>query len=181
MTNYIKVITYCFFIVLLGCRPNSQEPRNDVPKPLIDLSKFERYRESKEIGRIVSDYDSVFKKEERFELGNLIKEFNSETTNQIVVVTIDSLNPYTDIQRFATDLSNYWGVGTREKNNGLTVVLCRPERKIGIATGFGTEKILTDSICKIVIDSTMIPKFLEGDFYGGIKYGVIDLMQRWDQ
>jgi uncharacterized protein len=181
MTNHIKIITYCFFIVLLSCKTNSQEQKNDALKPLIDLSKFERYRESKELGLIVSDYDSVFKKEERLELGSLIEEFNIKTTRQIVVVTIDSLNPYSDIQKFATDLGNYWGVGAREKNNGLTIVLCRPERKIGIATGYGTEKILTDSICKNVIDSTMIPRFLDGDFYGGIKSGVIDLMQKWGQ
>lgn len=180
MAYHIKVITYCFFIVLLGCRTNSQEQKNEALKPLIDFSRVQRFRETKELGRIVSDYDSIFRQEERRELGNLIYDYNIETTRQIVVVTVDSLYSYKDIQKFAVDLSNYWEVGTKEDNNGLTLVLCKPERKIGIATGLGTEKILTDNICKAVIDSVMIPKFQEGCFYSGMKSGVVELIKKWN-
>lgn len=58
-----------------------------------------------------------------------------------------------------------------EKNSGLTIVLCSPCRKIGIATGTGTgtELILIDEICKSVIDQTIIPEFKNGNFYDGIK------------
>lgn len=180
MINQIKIIAYCFFLLFLSCRSNSQELNVEALRPLVDLSKVEKYRESKELGRIISDFDSIFQYQERRELGDLLRNYDDHTTRQIVIVTIDSLKPYTDIQKFATDLANYWGVGDKEKNNGLTIVLCKPERKIGIATGLGTEKALTDSICKAVIDNTMIPKFKEGDFYEGIKSGVVGLIQKWD-
>lgn len=180
MTNYIKIVACFFIIAFLSCRSGGQENDNKTPVPLIDFSEVEGFRETKEKGRIVCDYDSLFKIEERNELGNLINDYNVKTTRQIVVVTVDSLYGYLDIQRFATDLSNYWGVGTKEKNNGLAIVLCKPKQKIGIATGFGTEKILTDSICKIVIDSMIIPKFREGNFYSGMKAGVVELIRKWD-
>ena len=47
-------------------------------------------------------------------------------------------------------------------------------RKTFLATGYGTEKILKDEICKIIIDSTMIPYFKNQDYYGGIKAGLIE-------
>ncbi|SDX59040.1 uncharacterized protein SAMN05216556_1592 [Aequorivita viscosa] len=79
----------------------------------------------------------------------------------------------------ATDLGKYWGVGTAEKDNGLIILLCKPCQKIGIATGFGTELILTDQICKNVIDQTIIPEFKNGKFYDGIKNGVAELIEKW--
>ena len=72
-----------------------------------------------------------------------------------------------------------WGVGTAEKNNGLTIVVCNPCKQIGIATGTGTELILTDEICKKVIEEKIIPEFKNGEFYNGIKKGVIELIEKW--
>lgn len=85
-----------------------------------------------------------------------------------MVVTIDSIKPYTDIQKFATDLGQTWGVGTAE-NNGLAIVVCKPCLQIAIATGYGTELILTDQICKKVIEEKIVPEFKKGNFYDGIK------------
>ena len=120
-----------------------------------------------------------FRASERKELSDIIYHYNIETTRQIVVVIIDSISPYSDIQKFATDLSNYWGVGDAEKNNGLTIVMCNTCRKIGISTGTGTELILTNEICKKVIDQTIIPEFKNGNFYNGIKNGVVELIEKW--
>src|SRR5690606_23661182 len=103
-----------------------------------------------------------FTESQRTELTKTLYDYDVETTRQIVVVTIDSIKPYSDIQKYATDLGNYWGVGTAEKNNGLTIVICTSCRQIGIATGLGTELILTDEICKNVIDQTIIPEFKNG-------------------
>ena len=58
--------------------------------------------------------------------------------------------------------------------------MCNPCRQIGIATGFGTELILTDEICENVIDQTIIPEFKNGDFCDGIKNGVIELIEKWE-
>ena len=66
-----------------------------------------------------------------------------------------------------------------KKNNGLTIVVCNSCRQIGIATGYGTELILTDEICKKVIDETIIPEFKNGEFYNGIKKGVTELIAKW--
>ncbi|MCK0158920.1 TPM domain-containing protein [Cellulophaga sp. F20128] len=128
---------------------------------------------------IINDYGKIFTESQRTELTKVLYEYDIETTRQIVVVTIDSIQPYNSIQKYATALGNNWGVGTAEENNGLTIVVCNPCKRIGIATGTGTELILTDEICKKVIENTIIPKFKNGRYYDGIKKGVTELIEKW--
>ena len=71
-------------------------------------------------------------------------------------------------------------MGNADQDHGLVIVLCKPCQKVTIATGTGTEKILTDPICKAIIDSVMIPKFKDGDFFGGTKQGVLKIIEKWD-
>ena len=102
-------------------------------------------------------------------------------TRQIVVVTVDDISPYNDIQEYASDLAGRWGVGSADKNNGLVVVLCLPLRKVGIATGIGTQLILRDETCKKVIENIMLPEFKAERYYIGIKKGISELIIKWDK
>ena len=174
-----KILILFLTLNLFSCKGSAQETETKKPILEFDFSTIEKFKETKLKGQIINDYDSIFSPSERKELSDIIYDYNVETTRQIVVVTIDNISPYSDIQKFATDLSNYWGVGDAEKNNGLTIVMCKPCRKIGIATGTGTELILTNEICKNVIDQTIIPKFKNGEFYGGIKKGVTEFIAKW--
>ena len=174
-----KIIILFLTLNLLSCKGTAQETEAKKPIPEFDFSTIEKFRETKLKGLIINDYDSIFSPSQRKELSDIIYDYNIETTRQIVVVTIDSISPYSEIQKYATDLGNYWGVGDAEKNNGLTIVMCNPCRQIGIATGLGTELILTDEICKNVIDRTIIPEFKNGNFYDGIKSGVVELIEKW--
>ena len=175
-----KILILFLTFNLLSCKGNSQKTENEKPTTEFDFSTVEKFRETKLKGQIINDYDSIFSSSQRKELSDIIYDYNIETTRQIVVVTIDSINPYSDIQKMATDLGKYWGVGTAEKDNGLIILLCKPCQKIGIATGFGTELILTDQICKNVIEQTIISEFKNGNFYNGIKNGVIELIEKWN-
>lgn len=129
---------------------------------------------------VVSDYGEIYTDSQISELSEIILEYRSKTTNQIAVLTVNEITPYTNVQRFAVDLGNYWGVGAKEKNNGLTIVICNPCREIGITTGIGTELILTDKICRDVIENTIIPEFKNGEFYEGIKKGILELIEKWN-
>ena len=122
----------------------------------------------------------MFTSKQQKKLSKKLYDYELATTNQIVLVSIDSITPYSDIQRYATDLSNYWGKGQKGKDNGLTIVLSKPLRKIGIATGYGTEKVLTDSICNQVIQVIMIPNFKEDKYYKGVEMGIDSLMYKWE-
>lgn len=129
---------------------------------------------------IVNDFSEIFTTSEKTELTEVLYDYNIETSRQIVVVTIDSITPYQDIQKYATDLGNEWGVGMAEKDNGLVIVLCKPCRKIGIATGTGAQTVLTNEICQEVISNVIIPKFKNDEFYNGVKKGVEELIMKWE-
>lgn len=163
---------------LLSCKGIAQETETKEPTTEIDFSEIEKSSFPKPIG-IINDYGEIFTESQRNELSKILYDYDIETSRQIVVVTIDSIKPYNDIQQYATDLGQTWGVGTAEKNNGLIIVLCKPCGQITIVTGTGTELILTDEICKKVIKEKLIPEFKNGEFYSGIKKGVLELIKKW--
>ncbi|WP_235906159.1 TPM domain-containing protein, partial [Patiriisocius marinistellae] len=173
-----KILILFLTLNFLSCKGIAQETETKKPTTEIDFSETEKSSIPKPIG-IINDYGEIFKESQRSELSKILYDYDIETTRQIVVVTIDSIKPYNDIQKYATDLGQTWGVGNAEKNNGLTIVVCNPCRQIGIATGTGTELILTNEICKKVIEEKIIPEFKKGEFYSGIKKGVIELIEKW--
>lgn len=128
----------------------------------------------------VNDFENIFTSEQRIKLDKRIGAYELETTNEISIVTIYSIEPYENIGEFATDLSNQWGIGKAEKDNGILILFSKSLREIRISTGLGTEKILTDEICKNVIDKTIIPEFKNGDFYTGIEKGLAELIKKWE-
>lgn len=164
------------FLSLASC-----ETKPQVQNPIIakNPTEYPGMKFPKPIG-YVNDYSKIFDTNQVFELNKIISEYEKKTTNEIVIVTIDSIKPYTDVHLYSTDLGQNWAVGKKDKNNGLVIVLCNYLRQVSISTGYGTEKILTDPICKKVIDSTMIPEFKKGDFYNGIKKGLEELITKWD-
>ena len=133
----------------------------------------------KQIG-YVNDFENVFTKEQISKLENLIRDYENKTTNEISIVTINSIEPYKDISLYTTELANHWGIGKTEKNNGLIILFSNTIRSIRISTGYGTEKILTDEICKRIIDKTIIPEFKKGNHYNGIENGIKELIAKWE-
>jgi uncharacterized protein len=174
-----KILILFLTLNLLSCKGNTQESETKKTTTEFEFSETGKSTFPKPIG-IINDYGEIFTESEQTELTKILYDYNTETTRQIVVVTIDSIKPHENIQQYATDLRQTWGVGTAEKNNGLTIVVCNPCRQIGIATGTGTELILTDEICKKVIEEKIIPDFKNGEFYSGIKKGVLELIEKWE-
>src|SRR5687767_10665433 len=101
----------------------------------------------------VSDFEGILNKDEEMELTSIIKQHEKLTTDQIAVVTINSYKPYSRIDSFTTDLGNYWGVGQKDKDNGVMIVFGKTIREIRIGTGFGLEKFITDEEEQNIIDS----------------------------
>ena len=176
MKNRTKILILFLTLILFSCKGIAQETET---KTEFDFSKIEKIKETKLKGKIINDYDSIFNSTQRKELLDILYNYNIKTTRQIVIVTIDSIKPYFDIQKYTTDLGKYWGVGTAEKDNGMIILLCKPCGQIQIATGTGTQQILTDEVCKEVIEKTIIPEFKNGNFYIGVKKGVTHLIEKW--
>lgn len=108
-----------------------------------------------------------------FELERSLQAFSDSTSNQITLVITNSLQGY-EANRFATEIGQRWGVGQKEFDNGVVILLIPKElsedRKghVYIATGYGLEGVIPDAIAKRVVQYEMIPRFKKGDYDGGI-------------
>jgi uncharacterized protein len=94
---------------------------------------------------------------------------------QLVVATVKSLEG-DEIEPYANALFRAWGLGEKQKNNGVLLLVAPNEHKVRIEVGYGLEGTLTDALSKIIITNAMAPRFKTGDFGGGIERGVDDII-----
>ena len=126
-------------------------------------------------GRVV-DEAAVLDETTRAALTDALAGLESKTTDQLVVVTLKSLQG-TSIEDYGYQLGRRWQIGQKDKNNGVLLIVAPSERKVRIEVGYGLEGTLTDAISKFIIENSILPRFKAGDFSGGIKRGVEDIVQ----
>ncbi len=124
----------------------------------------------------VTDHAGVFTPAQRVALSTKLEQLERDTKHQMVVVTVASLGGK-EIEPFTTDLANAWGVGRKDHDDGVVVLLAPNERKIRIAVGYGLESTLTDERCSEIIKQSMLPHFQQRDMYRGVEEGVDALIK----
>ena len=124
-------------------------------------------------GRIV-DQSALLTPDDRQAIEAELKALEEKSTDQIVVVTVPSLQGY-PIEDFSYQLGRKWGIGQAGKNNGILLVVAPAERKVRIEVGRGLEPIMTDVLSGLIINNAILPAFRRGDFSGGIRAGVRDI------
>ena len=120
-------------------------------------------------GRVV-DGAGLLSAAEINELDAKLKAIEDSSSDQVVVVTVSSLQGYS-IEDYGLKLGTHWGVGSKELNNGVLLIVAPNERKVRIEVGRGLEATLTDALSKTIIDTSILPRFRTGDFAAGIKSG----------
>ncbi len=105
-----------------------------------------------------------------------LKNHESQTENQIVVVILKSLNGYA-IADYGYQLARHWGIGQKGKNNGVLFIVAPQDREMRIEVGYGLEGVLTDAKTKTIIERIVIPKFKEGKMDQGVEAGVDTIIQ----
>jgi len=125
-------------------------------------------------GRVV-DGAKLLSAEDESRITQLLKVHEEKTTNQVVVVTLKSLQGY-DIADYGYQLGRHWGIGQAEQDNGVLLIVAPNERKVRIEVGYGLEATLTDALSKQIIDKRITPQFKKKDYPGGIQNGVGDIL-----
>jgi len=130
--------------------------------------------------RLVNDLAGVLTTEQANQLERELVDFDNRSSTQIVVVTVPTLDGY-DKAEYAFRLGESWGVGQKGKDNGI-VVLFKPKTaesrgEIFVAVGYGLEGVIPDATAnRDIIEAEMIPRFKNGDIYGGLSAGTKVLM-----
>ncbi|MBI5755450.1 MAG: TPM domain-containing protein [Nitrospirae bacterium] len=117
--------------------------------------------------RLVNDYSSTLKPEEMEALEQKLAAFNNETSTQIAVVILETLEGY-PIADYAVRLGEKWGVGQKDKNNGAVILVALQDREVFVATGYGLEGVIPDALAKRIVESDIKPYFREGRYYEGL-------------
>ena len=104
----------------------------------------------------VNDSASILTNETKEYIIQKSTNLNQYRGAQIVVVTIPNLDGMS-IERYATTLFNNWGIGDKDKNNGLLIIISLEERKSRIEVGSGLERIFTNEKTGIYQDKYLTP------------------------
>ena len=81
-----------------------------------------------------------------------------------------------DIDVFANELFNRWGIGDREKDNGVLILLAEEQHELKFETGYGVEEDLPDALCQEIFLHYIVPFFKEGDYQSGLCSGVTQIV-----
>lgn len=130
--------------------------------------------------RLVNDFTSLFNQSEAANLENKLLTFYNQTSTQIYIVTVPTLNGY-EPNDYATRLAEIWKIGTKGKDNGV-MILIKPKTaeekgQVYITVGYGLESVLTDLQANQLVTIDILPKFREGDYAGGIDSAINVIMK----
>ena len=140
----------------------------------------ERPSNEKLVFNLSQQFPNFLSVEETNALNTKLGVFAKESSNQIVVLITDTIANM-EVNDFATQTFNKWGIGQSDKNNGV-LILIKPTveeggRKIYISTGYGLEAVIPDLMAKRVIDEVISPSFKAAQFYAGLDKATDILMQ----
>jgi uncharacterized protein len=125
-------------------------------------------------GRVVDDA-GVLDSRTVGELTLMLADHERDTGQQVVVVTLHSLQGYT-IEDYGYQLGRHWGIGQKGVNNGALLIVAPKEHKVRIEVGYGLEGTLTDAISSTIIQNYILPSFKRGDYSAGIVAGTTSIL-----
>lgn len=120
----------------------------------------------------VNDFAGILASKNKLIMSSIAQQVEAKTTAQIAVVTVPTVKPLS-IEQYAVELFEKWGIGQKDKDNGILVLMAVNDKKVRIETGYGLEGALPDAVCNQIIYQVMIPEFKKGDLNKGFLYGVI--------
>ncbi len=153
-------------LALTGCSEAPSCPSAD-PFPLPTLT-----------GRVV-DNAGLLPPARQDKLSAALADVERLTRHQFVVVTVPSLHGRS-IDDVGLMLGKCWGIGRKDHDDGVLLVVAPTERKVRIEVGYGLERTLTNSEAKAIIDQHILPSFRRGALAAGIFRGSAAIIREID-
>ncbi len=115
----------------------------------------------------VNDFSDVLDKKDEDSIYSYGVALYEKTGAQVVATTVKTTNGK-EISEYALELGRKWGIGSKENDNGVLILLASDDRDIYIAVGYGLEGALPDSKTGRLLDTYAIPYLSKDDFSQGI-------------
>ena len=127
-------------------------------------------------GRVV-DAANIIPADQKARLEQKLAGLEQQTGRQLVIATLPDLQGY-DIADYGYQLGRAWGIGQKDQNNGLILIVAPNARRVRIEVGYGLEGTITDGLSALIIQQTILPRFKSGDMPGGIEAGADALIRQ---
>jgi uncharacterized protein len=124
----------------------------------------------------VTDPAGVLSARENARLTRMLASYEKETRHQIAVLIIPGLGGES-IESYSLRVANTWGIGHKDLDNGILVVLAVDDRKVRIELGLGFERYISDARAAEIIQRDMIPSFRKEKYARGLERGLTQLMR----
>ena len=120
---------------------------------------------------LVNDFGKMLSPDEVLLLENKLLKFEKESSNEVVIVTVESLGGH-EISSFAVELGRKWNIGKESKKNGVLILASKTDRKVNISPAYGLSGVLPDVICSRIIREQIVPNFKKGNMFQGFDEAV---------
>lgn len=124
----------------------------------------------------VTDLAGILTAEQTAELEKKLEDLERTDSTQVAVLIIPSLEGES-LEDYSLRVAENWRLGRKGRDNGAILLIAMKERRIRIEVGYGLESVLTDARSAQIWRNEIVPRFREGDFYGGIDAGVTAIIQ----
>jgi uncharacterized protein len=127
--------------------------------------------------RYFNDYAGVVSNEGALRFNEQLAQFERETSDQVVVAIFPKMQSDSDIADYTQRVAQAWGVGQKERRNGVVLFVFVQDRKMFIQVGYGLEGALPDITAFDITDYRIKPHFRSGDYEGGLAAGIDSILQ----
>jgi uncharacterized protein len=124
----------------------------------------------------VTDLTATLDAAQRGALEQRLAAFEQRKGSQVAVLVVPTTAPET-IEQYAIRVAEAWQLGRKGVDDGAILLVAKDDRALRIEVGYGLEGALPDAIAKRIVDETIVPRFREGDFAGGIDAGVQQILK----
>lgn len=115
----------------------------------------------------VTDNANIINEEYEKKITDLAESINKNTTVEIAVLTIQNLEGDTP-ENYALNTFRQNGVGKKDNNNGLLILVAKEERKYRFEVGYGLEGTIPDANKVSIGDKIIVPHFKKEEYGEGI-------------
>jgi len=122
----------------------------------------------------VNDFANIIPPSDEQAIAAYIASLEKATTAEIAVVTVQTVRPNT-IEQYATAIFDQWGVGKKDKDNGLVVLVALKDHEMRIEVGYGLEHLIPDAEAWRIISKVMRPAFKQSNYAFGISQAVMQM------
>ena len=124
----------------------------------------------------VTDQTATLTQEQVAALDQMLKAFEAKKGSQAAVLMVPTTGGE-PIEQFALRVAEQWKIGRKSVSDGVLLVVAKNDRALRIEVGYGLEGALSDAVSKRIISEIIVPRFKEGDFYGGIQAGTARMLR----